>query len=138
MVVSKHNILGLFHAYNKEYFDGWLPLPIVDTMNSYRTLGEFSCTFSEDGFMENETIKISANYDFTEEQLRNVLVHEMIHMYLVFIGEDMHCKHGKAFKRMAKRFNSEYGMNITKKIDLTEYKVREGKSNFMKTLSTFF
>ena len=50
----------------------------------------------------------------------------------------MACKHGKEFKKMSNDFNFRYGMNITSTIDLSPYHIKEGNSNFMFKLCTFF
>jgi predicted SprT family Zn-dependent metalloprotease len=88
--------------------------------------------------MFNQTIEISDNYDYTESQLRDILVHEMIHYYLAYKGIDPQCNHGREFNKMADNFNRTYGMNITSTIDLTPYKIKNGNSKLMFTLSTLF
>lgn len=138
MIISKHNILGYFHTFNEKYFNGILPFPNFKIRHSYRILGFFSYDCDDDGSMLNETIEISDNYDYTESQFRDVLVHEMIHFYLAYMGRDVECTHGKEFRKMASEFNSKYGMNITSTIDLTPYTIKKGKSKLMFTLSTLF
>ena len=88
--------------------------------------------------MFNQTIEMSDNYDYTENQLMDIFVHEMIHYYLAYMGIDTRCTHGKEFKKMANDFNIRYGMNITPTIDITPYTLKKGKSNFMFKLCTFF
>ena len=124
MVIAEHNILGRFFTYNDEYFGGVLPFPKIKVKHSFRVLGYFSCEYD--------------NYDYTDEQFRDILVHEMIHYYLAYMGIDPQCHHGSEFRKMASEFNSKYGMNITSEIDLTPYSIREGKSKLMYTLSTLF
>lgn len=137
MVISEFNILAGFQAFNHEYFNDELPIPRILIRHSYRTLGYFRCDL--DGYTIIEpTIEMSDSYDYTESQFRDILVHEMIHYYLVYKGIDMACKHGKEFKKMSSKFNSKYGMNITSTIDLTHYNIREGNSKFMYKLLTFF
>lgn len=138
MVIAEHNILGRFFTYNDEYFGGVLPFPKIKVKHSFRVLGYFSCEYDEDDEMFNQTIEISDNYDYTDEQFRDILVHEMIHYYLAYMGIDPQCNHGSEFRKMASEFNSKYGMNITSEIDLTPYSIREGKSKLMYTLSTLF
>ena len=138
MVISEFNILGKFHIYNKEYFNGILPLPKIKVSHSYRTLGYFYCDVDCFGNISNETIEISGNYDYTESQFRDILVHEMIHYYLLYEGIDTKCRHGKEFKKMSREFNFKYGMNITPTIDLTPFKIKDGNSKFMFKLCTFF
>ena len=138
MIIAEHNILGHFFTYNDKYFGGVLPFPKIKIGHSFRTLGYFSCEYDEDGYMFNQTIEISDNYDYTDGQFRDILVHEMIHYYLAYMGIDTQCNHGSEFRKMASEFNLKYGMNITSEIDLTPYSIREGKSKLMYTLSTLF
>ncbi len=39
---------------------------------------------------------------------------------------------------MAKEFNTKYGFNITKTIDLNDFKIKKGNSKFMFKLCTLF
>lgn len=138
MIISEYNILAGFQAFNHAYFDGELPIPRVVIRHSYRTLGYFHCEIDEFGDIIDPIIEMSDNYDYTESQFRDILVHEMIHYLLVFNGKDKKCNHGKEFKKLSKEFNSKYGMNITSTIDLTPYTIKKGNSNFMFKLCTFF
>ena len=138
MILKEFNLIAAFHCYNEEYFDGILPIPNLVISHSYRTLGYFHCDVDLSGGFYNETIEISDNYDYTEEQFRDIMIHEMIHYYLLYVGLDTKCRHGKEFKRLMDDFNIRHGFNITKTIDLTNYKVRRGKSKLMFKLCTFF
>ena len=137
MIISEFNILAGFQSFNHKYFNDELPMPRVVIRHSYRTLGYFHCNLSGYTIID-PTIEISDYYDYTESQFRDILVHEMIHYYLVYSGKDMACKHGKEFRKMSNDFNFKYGMNITSTIDLTHYRIKEGNSNFMFKLCTFF
>lgn len=138
MIPNKRLLLGLFHTYNNKYFDGILPMPSFKIRHTYKILGYFSCDVGEDGTIYNPCIEVSDNYDYFENQLEDIMVHEMIHYYLAFTGSDIRCSHGKEFSKMACSFNSKYHLNIRSRIDLSEYSIREGKSRLMFTLSTLF
>ena len=138
MIVTRHNLLNAFYRFNKEYFGNELPLPTLIISNGHRTLGYFKCEITYNGDVINQSIEISGNYDYTVEQFRDILVHEMIHYYLMYSGEDTKCHHGKAFKKMANEFNKKYGMNITNTIDLSPFKLKEGKSKLWHKICTFF
>lgn len=121
MVIAEFNVLAGFFYFNNEYFGGVLPIPQLKLRHGWRTLGYFS--YNPDApFGMSETIEISDFYDYTKEEFRDILIHEMIHYYLFYTGEDRRCRHGKAFKAMARRFNQLYGMNITPTIDISKMK----------------
>ena len=125
MVIDNFTLLTKFIEYNNEYFFGMLPLPMFNLMHGCRTLGYFSSQIGEP-FGTSEMIEMSDFYDYTESQFRNVLVHEMIHYYLYYIGEDTKIRHGKAFKREAKSLNKTYGLNISQYVDISHMKPRKG------------
>ena len=137
MELTTLDMMSLFSQYNIDYFESELPFPEFKIIHSYRTLGEYSCYPIADGHY-GDVLSVSDNYDYTENQLRDVIVHEMIHMYLMHFGIDKKCSHGKAFKNMMNDLNTRYGLNIRVTSDASNYKVREGKSKFMQTLCTLF
>ena len=123
MRICESQIRCLFRQFNKDYFGNILPMPYIKIRHSVNTLGYFS-------YMQNEmsgtteTLEISDFYAYTSNQLRDIVVHEMIHYYLYYIGEDVRLKHGKSFMRMAKQLNQSYGLHVTPTIDLTRMKPR--------------
>ena len=123
MRICESQIRCLFRQFNKDYFGNILPMPYIKIRHSVNTLGYFS-------YMQNEmsgtteTLEISDFYAYTSNQLRDIVVHEMIHYYLYYIGEDVRLKHGKSFKRMARQLNQTYGLHVTPTIDLTRMKPR--------------
>lgn len=135
-MIAEFNIIAGFQYNNHKYFNDELPFPRIVIRHSYRTLGYFHCEIDSYGNIIDPTIEMSDNYEYTKSQFRDILIHEMIHYYLVFNGKDRKCTHGKEFHEMADDFNLRYGMNITSTIDLTPYKIAKGKSNFMFKLCT--
>jgi predicted SprT family Zn-dependent metalloprotease len=123
MRICESQIRCLFRQFNKDYFGNILPMPYIKIRHSVNTLGYFS-------YMQNEmsgtteTLEISDFYEYTSNQLRDIVVHEMIHYYLYYIGEDVRLKHGKSFMRMARQLNQSYGLHVTPTIDLTRMKPR--------------
>ena len=98
-------------------------MPYIKIRHSVNTLGYFSYMQNE-MFGTTEALEISDFYAYTSNQLRDIVVHEMIHYYLYYIGEDVRLKHGKSFKRMARQLNQAYGLHVTPTIDLTRMKPR--------------
>ena len=122
----------LFRDYNIKYFGGVLPTPYFRIMHEVDLLGYFTYSpYSVPG--TTEVIDISDFYDYDIDQLRDILVHEMIHYYLTYTGVEVYPSHGPAFLNMAQRLNLAYGMNITPIIDLTKMTPRSD-APFLKRL----
>jgi hypothetical protein len=47
----------------------------------------------------------------------------MIHYYLAYKHIDNTLSHGEEFQRMAQEMNDKYGMNVTVKVDTTNFKL---------------
>ena len=128
MVVTLDFLSLCFYQYNFMYFDKELPTPNFGILHSFRTCGFFE--YTKGGWFDknvyNPIISITDYYDFTLEQLEELMCHEMIHYYLAYVGEDRGCHHGKKFKKIAERLNKIYGLHITPFLDLSQYKRRPG------------
>lgn len=116
----------VFRECNKKYFNNSLPLPKFDIMHRYVDLAYFIYQKEKDNKrMKHKKIYFTDYYDFDDEMIVNLMVHEMIHYYLAYNKIDPKCKHGKEFNEMAEKLNKEYGLNITSKIDAPSLKRNE-------------
>lgn len=131
MEVTEEQIRYMFCNYNEKYFDNILPVPYIEITNSLKYFGLFESDI-EDNTTVNPCIYISGRYDYKPEQIRDILIHEMIHYYLTYNGIEINKLHGKEFKRLAKMFNKEYKMHITTTIDESKYKRIKRNSWFRK------
>ena len=123
MEITVELIEKKFREYNKEYFNNELPLPKFGLLESYMTCGYFSCKkIIGKRRLKGQRLDISVYYDWEENALRDVIVHEMIHYYLAYKHIDNELTHGDAFKEMATDFNNKYSMNISAKVDCTGFK----------------
>lgn len=140
MVANYDNMLLTFDTCNMEYFEGKLLFPQFELLHSFRTCGYFK--YLKGGWFDktiyDPVIMMTDYYDFTEKQFKDIMVHEMIHYYLAYIGVDRRCRHGKEFKRMAKELNLGYHLDITVTLDVSKYKRRKGTSKFLYWLETLF
>ena len=122
----------IFREFNKAYFGNILPMPYFRIMHGVNLLGLF--TYSPGSVPgTTEVIDISDFYDYDGNQLRDLLVHEMIHYYLCYTGVEVYPSHGTAFVNMARRLNHTYGLNVTPTIDLSKMKPRSD-APFLKRL----
>lgn len=141
MIANHDNMLVAFCIYNEKYFEGKLPIPLFDLLHSFRTCGYFSCDYEQGWFSKtlyNFRVSMTDYYDFTPKQFEDVLVHEMVHYYLAYFGLDKSCSHGRKFKQMAKQLNQAYGLNISKTVDISQYKRREGTPTISYWLAQWF
>ncbi|MBQ7421080.1 MAG: SprT-like domain-containing protein [Prevotella sp.] len=105
-----------FQRFNRDYFDGGLPLPRLALSRSRTRLGSFSCKrrLTWRGYrMTDFCIRISTYYDLSERQVQNVLLHEMIHYSIAYTGLKDTSAHGVVFRGMMDALNRKYGWEIT-------------------------
>lgn len=107
-----------FQRFNALCFDGMLP-PVKIVLSHAKTfLGKLEYKIVRDRFgnvvgHEGYILKISTWYDLPENELEDVIIHEMIHYYIAFRNIKDSSVHGNVFKRMMNSLNSEFGRNIT-------------------------
>lgn len=105
MIPTIEYLKKYFGIYNVKYFYSILPVPEFELMNTKNLLGQY-CPPSR-GIHK---IRISKAYEGAEFFFQNTLIHEMIHYYLNFIGDEdkgwARC-HGPNFKREALRINKD-------------------------------
>ncbi len=127
-----------FEEYDKLYFRGRLLWPHeFYLLKSFRVYGRFSCRKHRPGSrLRNVRIGISMYYDWTEEQLRDVLVHEMLHYKLERSKNTEKKEHGPLFLKAAAELNEKYGLNITGKGIIPGLKVSSAAPK--RSLARFF
>ena len=138
--VTKYVLDGLFDQYNKLYFDDMLVKPILSTYIGVNTMGIFNVSRKQDKIKTK--IMIAKNVKYTEEDLTNVLVHEMIHLYVYQQIGPGH-GHDKIFVKKMKELNEKYGLDIRKNCKHLGHKmVRKSKgskkSGWLYKLKIFF
>ena len=77
--LAKADIKMRYDKYNKMYFEGKLVKPQLATYWGESTMGIFNV--SERHGKVRRKILIARNVRYTQENLRDVLIHEMIHLY---------------------------------------------------------
>ncbi len=102
-----------FIKYNKMYFENKLPMPQFWKMKPEQPF------FAGCAELPNKKYAIGFNYNkrikWTEDLFKNVLLHEMIHLYIDVnykIGKWLPFHHCWPFWFVMKRLNKKYGLNI--------------------------
>ena len=116
MKVTKELIKELYKKYNKMYFNGELSMCDCHYIKLDKcTYGRYTNKQDDDGTVHGK-IWITNDVDWTEEILREVIVHEMIHHYVKSIkkkNEYLFFKHGFQFRKKMRQLNTEFNLGIT-------------------------
>lgn len=105
-----------FNYFNQLCFEGKLPLPRLMLSKSRTQLGSMTCrrerrhVFSS---VSTYTIRVSTYYDCTNEELQDVLLHEMIHYYISLNKLRDTSPHGRLFCEIMDNFNRKYHRHMT-------------------------
>ena len=105
MKLNKDLIKKDFIKFNKEYFDGKLKIPLFELRSLKRALG----------LCYNNLIVISSYYDLPSRVYKDILLHEMIHLYIRQNKLGDNKVHGRRFMSIANRINKQGGWNISNK-----------------------
>ena len=127
MKLTKEKIRNLYKKYNHLYFDDLLPNTLSVVLNNEHAIASVVCAKERKTKKIKVALWLSDKYEWSSLTLRDVILHEMIHVYVyVKIGHLPYFRqHGINFKRKMKSLNKQYGFNITVK----------ATSDFIKNLS---
>ena len=117
MIASIPFLEKRFETFNHAYFaDSLAPVPIK-LSRARRSLG--ACTYKKRRklFGKEEywdfCIRISTQFDLPEEELEDILLHEMIHYEILSRQLRDTSAHGRLFRARMKELNERYGRHIT-------------------------
>lgn len=111
MIATVEYLTELFWECNKVYFDNTLPTPYIELFDSLKHIARFEYSKNKKGSkkpIRNQIIKFTKNYDFDENIIRDIMVHEMIHYYIAWNRIKDNKAHGKQFMEMAEEYNQKY------------------------------
>ncbi len=128
MKITKRVLESLFDEYNKLYFENELIKPLFNTYIGETTMGIFNVSKRQN--QVRTKIMIARNVRFTQEDLKNVLVHEMIHLYVYQKYGPGH-GHKKPFIDKMNELNEKYGLDVRKNSRHLRRKMIKRKKNDM-------
>ncbi len=106
-----------FKVLNDLCFKGLLPTPTLRLCNVTTFLGCVRFRSSREPPVDSRyklvVICLNTKYDLPEEELEDVILHEMIHYYLLCKHHFEDKPHGKEFKRIMNLINERHGRHIT-------------------------
>jgi hypothetical protein len=117
MIVTKNILEELYQKYNMLYFGGLLGKCAFSLFPKNTTYLGWYCSKETARGKPNDRIWIGTGVYWTEETLKRVLIHEMVHMYVYRINQ---CKydgilgHGRHFRKQARFIKDTYGIEVYK------------------------
>ena len=112
MIITIKEIKEQFDIWNEKAFNGELPTPQFELMQTRRMLGQF-CPRKVMG-QYTYKIRISVFYDRPFEYYVDTIVHEMLHFYIKYKDIKDTSSHGRVWKRMAAKLSRKFGLTITR------------------------
>ncbi|MDE7385509.1 MAG: SprT-like domain-containing protein [Muribaculaceae bacterium] len=122
--LTKKEIETRFHQYNALYFNGEIITPkYFEVWTPWKnTLGMVRPCFNKLTQTYSAALHISKRYNWTDENLKKVIIHEMIHLYLMDYLQPLqwwerlyscfHKEHDSRFKDMMNYLNETYNLDI--------------------------
>lgn len=131
----------VFRECNRKYFNRELPTPKFGLFNKKNTFAQFGFKRDKKGKkypIKWQKISFSDCYDFTEEQFRDIMVHEMIHYYIAINNIKDNNDHGRMFAKMMNELNEKYGLGVEIRKERTLFKATENVPKFDNPILNFF
>ena len=105
-----------FDEFNKLIFNNKLPNIPIKIGKAKTQLGSISykkrTTINAINYYDLKLI-ISSCYDLQENELEDIIIHEMIHYYILHLRINDTSPHGRIFQEIMQKINSRFGRNIT-------------------------
>jgi len=118
MIATIDFVTSAFARFNTLCFNGELPVPdrfVISRAKTFLGRLEFKNKRSFIGKIVSHydyTFKISGVVDMPEQLLEDVVIHEMIHLYIASKYLNDRSAHGPLFRSMMDRINSTFGRHI--------------------------
>lgn len=109
MIATLDFLVKRFESFNHAYFGGALPPVPIKLGRAVRSLG--SCTYKKRRRLFGKTeyygfcLHISRRYDLPEEELEDILLHEMIHYEILVNQRQDTSAHGRLFRARMQEIN---------------------------------
>ena len=117
MMSEEESLTTKFNKYNDLIFSSKLPIPRLKWSRGKTRLGQNGmqkkAKLGDEQTFYDYTISVSRYYNLTEEQIDDVLIHEMIHYFIAYTGQRDSSAHGTLFRSMMNDINQRFGRNIT-------------------------
>lgn len=117
MIATLPFVQKTFDRFNALCFEGVLPSVPIVLSKAGTFLGKMEYKADRDFFRNiisyyDFRLKISTGFDLSEEELEDVVIHEMIHYYIAFRRISDTSAHGEKFRHIMDFINQEYGRHV--------------------------
>ena len=104
-----------FRKFNSLIFNGCLPAPEFTLRKARSFRGKIVYRLRKLGFKtinDNFELRISTSFDLPENEWEDVVIHEMIHLFIASQGIKDSSSHGSEFRKMMHSINRNFHRNI--------------------------
>ena len=106
---KKEDLERRFNEYNEKYFDGVLPPCKLMIRKSEDGCPAWIVKYKK----VNNKIDIANNVYWTDENLKLVLIHEMVHHYVwEIMNLNPFCQHGRTFRKVCRMLRKKHGIRV--------------------------
>ncbi|MCM1079609.1 MAG: SprT-like domain-containing protein [Bacteroidales bacterium] len=129
MIATVPYIQQKFQEYNTLMFNGKLPELTIRLSKARTLLGQLAFKRKRTWYGRvvhyDFRLRISVRFDLPEDELDDVIIHEMIHYYIIVNKLKDKSAHGPLFRKMMKAINTQYGRNMSISRKKNELKTAE-------------
>lgn len=116
MRATKEYVERKFDEFNQLMFSGRLPKIPVELSNAKTFMGKCVYRRRRDKWGREKKydfkMRISARFDLPEEEIDDIIIHEMIHYYIGVSQLHDTSSHGQLFKQMMNHINEKYHRHV--------------------------
>ena len=105
-----------FEEFNRLMFGGKLPMLPIELSDAKTFLGV--CVYKRKRTLWGKTVcydfklRINTRIDLAEEEVEDIIIHEMIHYYIGLSKIEDTSSHGRVFRQMMNEINERFGRHI--------------------------
>ena len=105
-----------FEEFNRLMFGGKLPMLPIELSDAKTFLGV--CVYKRKRTLWGKTVcydfklRINTRIDLAEEEVEDIIIHEMIHYYIGLNRIEDTSSHGRVFRQMMNEINERFGRHI--------------------------